>query len=323
MPERSLRNVDLELDAQVVPVPAEQRVIAHRDGDVQIARRAAIRARFALTADTDLRALIHPGRDADLQRAHAAHLAPAPALRAQMRDGLPGAVAGRAGGDVDHLAEERLADAAHLARAATGGAALRRRTRRGARAGARRAGGGLLKFDLLLGAKHRFGEVNRQPVLEIRPTAGDLPRGLARRAECTAEELVEDVGHAAEPGERVRGCRRVNTGMAKAVVGSAFLRVAQNLVGLVDLLELLLRPLFLVNIRVVLARLGPECPLDLLARGVPADAEHFIVITFSCHTPLIPLSVCVMYQLFANSKSYYSEPCQMLNPASEPGKARS
>src|SRR5690606_12056006 len=124
--------------------------------------------------------------------------------------------AGRAGGDVDHLAEERLADAAHLARAATGGAALRRRTRRGARAGARRADGGLLELDFLLSAEYGLRELQRQPVLEVLPATRGLPGGLARRAEGAAKELVEDVGHTAKTGERVGPYRGVNARMAEA-----------------------------------------------------------------------------------------------------------
>ena len=85
------------------------------DGDVQAAGRAAARADLALVGEADLVALVDAGRDGDPERPLALRPAVALAGLAGRLDDLALAAAARAGGDVDHLAEHRLADAADLA----------------------------------------------------------------------------------------------------------------------------------------------------------------------------------------------------------------
>ena len=66
---------------------------------------------------------------------------------------------------------------------------------------------------------------------------------------------------------------------AELVVFPAFLRIAEHLVGLVDLLELLLgRLLVLGHVRVVLARQLAERLLDVLGAGIARHAENRIVV---------------------------------------------
>ena len=88
----------------------EGRVRADVDRDVQAARRAAARPDLALVRQADLVALVDAGRDRHAQRPLA--LGPAVALAGLARrlDDLALAAAARAGADVDHLAEHRLAD---------------------------------------------------------------------------------------------------------------------------------------------------------------------------------------------------------------------
>src|SRR5690606_4772683 len=118
MPQSCLRNVDPQLDEQIVVAPLEYLMIADGNHDKEIARRPAVRARLALARDADLRALVNPCRDADFQLARVPYLPAAPALGARLGDRLARSPAGGARRDVDHLPEEGLPPGAHLAHAA-------------------------------------------------------------------------------------------------------------------------------------------------------------------------------------------------------------
>ena len=61
-----------------------------------------------------------------------------------------------------------------------------------------------------------------------------------------------------------------NARMAELVVGLALLRVAKDLVRLVDLLEALLGALLFIHIRVILARQPAKRLFDLIFAGVRA-----------------------------------------------------
>ena len=142
-PEGRLGDRDLGLVVQLGALARQRRVRPDVDRHVQAARRAAARARLALVRQADLVALVDAGRDRHPQRPLALGPAVALARLARRLDDLALAVAARAGADVDHLAEHRLADRADLAAAV----ALRAGDRLGARFGAvaagtsRRAGG--------------------------------------------------------------------------------------------------------------------------------------------------------------------------------------
>ena len=66
--------------------------------------------------------------------------------------------------------------------------------------------------------------------------------------------------------------------LSKLVVSAALLGVAQNLVGLRDLLEALLSAAGLVLVRVVLESHLTVCLLDVILGGIFADAEHCVVV---------------------------------------------
>src|SRR5690606_26780858 len=96
-----------------------------------------------------------------------------------------------------------------------------------------------------------------------------------------AEDLLDiEVGGAASEAAR----RRVDlvagpvAARAQLVVGLAPLRVAQRFIGLVDGLELVLRPRLLADVGVVLAREATVGGLDLGLAGAGLDAEHGVVI---------------------------------------------
>src|ERR1043165_1452352 len=138
-------------------------MLAHAKRDVEIAGRAAAAARLALTPELQTRAVVDAGRDANAQLVGPT-LRPAPPTRgAGARDPLPLSVAVTA-----RLRdrEEALLEA-HLPRATTLWTGFRLRTRLGAAAAARLAGGEARDGDRLLAAERRLLEGDLQVVAEI------------------------------------------------------------------------------------------------------------------------------------------------------------
>ena len=144
------------------------------------------------------------------------------------------------------------------------------------------------------------------PMVEVvvrRPAAGGGLGAGRRAAEEGAEEVAEAgqvladacgtrSGRRHDPVERRRTDRRRRPGRrhrsagalvglpvgAQLVVGLALLGVAEDLVGLVDLLEALSAAGALVDVRMVLARKLPEGLLDVGLAGRPRDAEGRVVV---------------------------------------------
>ena len=81
--------------------------------------------------------------------------------------------------------------------------------------------------------------------------------------------------------------RRAGERVAAQVVHLALLRVGEHLVRLGDLLELLLRLRIRVDVRVQFTGQPPVGALDLVWRGVPADAEQTVVIARHYDSPRI------------------------------------
>ena len=197
-------------------------------------------------------------------------------------DDLALAVAARAGADVDHLAEHRLANGPDLAAAV----ALRAGDRLGAGLGAGAVAGlaGLERgeLDLLLGAIDRLLEGDPQVVAQVRTGLGPAAPGR-RGTRSPAEEGIEDVREAAEalePGA-ARPTGTVGARPPEGVVARPSIRVGQDLVGLVDLLELFLRGRIGVDVGVPLLGQLAEGALDLGVGRGPLDAEDHVVVAFS------------------------------------------
>jgi hypothetical protein len=73
--------------------------------------------------------------------------------------------------------------------------------------------------------------------------------------------------------------------VAELVVGGALLRVAQHLVGLLRLLEVLLGlRVVRIAVRVPLHGEAPVGLLQVLLAGVAVDAQHFVVVALR-HLP--------------------------------------
>src|SRR5258706_1716699 len=101
----------------------------------------------------------------------------------------------------------------------------------------------------------------REQIPQVEVLEGELP----------AAELFFPVRRRAEvlPG---------SIAAAQTVVGGAFLRILERLVGFADFLEFLLGPGLLGNVRMVLSRELPVRLLDLLGARLALDAHHRVVV---------------------------------------------
>ncbi len=201
---------------------------------------------------------------------------PRPSQRVARRLGhAPVAAADVAGHLAHDLAEGRAADRLQQPRATAALARRDRRARLGAVAVAALAGVDRLEVQLDRRAARRLRELDVGADRDVRA----LGRAGARRgAEASAaEEGVEEVGDRAEALEVRPHAARAQALVAVAVVGRAALGVAEDLVGLGGLLELLLGPRIVrVDVGVQLARQLAEGLLDLGLVGVAGDAEDLV-----------------------------------------------
>ena len=278
--QHSLAEGDGHMDGNIVPVTLKHRVGLNGNMHDHIAGRAAVGTGIALAAQCNVLVIINTSGDIDLQ--------------ALARGGLAGAAAGLA----------RVADngAAAAAVGAGFGAGTLGRT------GAAAVGAGILAVDgdLLGAAVGGFLKGQDHAGLNIMALAGCIGgaggRTAAKSAESTAKSAAKDIAkdvaqvHAAkttaEPactaavGSRIVG---VYAGKAELIIALAFLRVGKHIVGFVDLFELFLGFFIAgVQVRVVLFGKFAVGTLDLGIRGVFADAQHLVIISFFCHmiTPL-------------------------------------
>src|SRR5262249_34876320 len=111
---------------------------------------------------------------------------------------------------------------------------------------------------------------------------GALPTPAAPPAHELAEQVVEDVRHGgSEVGTKAVAAAPlpVERGVAELVVGGTLLRIAQRLVGLVELLELVLGAL-IAGIAIGMAVLGQaaECRLDVLLACPPGKPQCLVVV---------------------------------------------
>src|SRR2546430_993881 len=107
---------------------------------------------------------------------------------------------------------------------------------------------------------------------EVRETA----RVIAERtlARLPRVHILEAAG----PGGTSAPSRELLPIGSDRVVPLALLGIAEDLVGLIDLLELLFRVRFLVHVRVVLARELSVGLLDVVGRGVLRNAQRLVVV---------------------------------------------
>src|SRR6266540_2460176 len=273
-----VRGLYRELD-QVVVAPGEDLVGDHVELDVEVAGRAAELAGVAAALVADAHPVVEAGWDVDGQLGVLRDPALALAARARRQHLVAAAAAGHAGAGGDELAEQGLAHGALLAGAVAGPAGGRGRARLGPLAAAVLARGHGAHADVLGAAEDRLGELQVDPHGQVVAAAGARAGARAGGERVAAEEGVDHVGERSEAERVGRHLLAVEPGLPEGVVALPLLRVAEHAVGLGDLLEALLSVRVAgVEVRVVLARQLAVGALDLLGRGIAADAEHGVVV---------------------------------------------
>ena len=271
------------------PEPLVALVRCHPEMDVQVAGRATARPDRATTGQPQGRTVVDTGRHVDVERALLDDAPLAAARRARHHDDLAHAAAARARARGDHLAEQALANAAHLARTVAVGAGDRLRPGPGSGAVTCGAHHRSTDRDWYRRTEHRLLEHEVGGDFEILAARGTGRAAVAAaESALAAEERIEEVAEATAgttAAEEVAvACRRAaQTGLAETVVALPQCRVREHLVGPGQLLELLL------GLRIVRVRVGVELPgalavgaLDLLAPCSPPDTEQLVEVSQSC-----------------------------------------
>ena len=264
----------VERDAEVFQPLAEAYGLPHSTPEEQERKDRVMEAALKAACDVPVRIMETVCRAIDLIAAGRVRIE---GRRTRILDDLAGAAAVIAGADALELAQRRVLYGADLA----GAAAVRTGLLAGAllRAGAAAgiAGAVLRQPDLLLAAEHRFVERDVHALLDIRTAPRTVPRlPAATEAAKTTAEHVEDVLKPAEAG-RIEAAEAasaavggigIDAGEAEAVVFFFFIGVRQDRIGLVDLLELLLRTLVAgVSVRMILHGHLAEGRFDLIFRS--------------------------------------------------------
>src|SRR6266404_3322607 len=273
--ERRLREADRHVADDVVLFATEQGVILHTDDDVEVARRAAGRARLPFAPQLEARPGVDAGWNLHAQALRATHGPLAAALRTGIADRAAAAVTLSA-----HLrdAEEALLEA-HLPGAAAGGALLRRRSGLRAFAVAGLARRHARQRDRLLDAERRLLEREVEVVAQILAAAGAALRpSAARLPEEVAEDAAEDVLEAGVEVEAA-AAEAVERGVTEPVVLRPAVGVGEHLIRRRRFLEPLLGFLVAgIPIRMELERHLTIGALQLLVVAPPIDAENLVEI---------------------------------------------
>ena len=111
---------------------------------------------------------------------------------------------------------------------------------------------------------------------------------IAASAKTAAKEGAEYILEASKTGEvaaltETAKPGTIHTSMPELVIGRFLLRIAEDLIRLVDLLEFFLCPRFLVDVRVIFFGHFAVCFFDFFLAGTLAQPEDLIVISFFAH----------------------------------------
>ena len=268
---------------QVEFIPHKQGVFPDAHLHIKVAGGAAVAAGVALAGDANLHSIVDAGGDGDGAVAPPPLVAPRAAVATGGFNGAAGAVAGGAGGGDGKLPEHAALGAPHLPAAATGGAGGNTSAGFVAGAGAVVAGFHPLEVNIPLAAEHRILKGNGDALADVLAGAGPLG-GLPAAA--AAEKGVKDVAEAAEGVEAVKGAvaagaaGAVDAGVAEAVVARPLLLVAEDLVGFVNFLELVLGARRAVAVGMELHSLPAKGAADFLIVGAPGHTEGFVVVNW-------------------------------------------
>ena len=305
-PEGRLGHPHVKHGQEVGPAPGDGRMVAHPHVHVQVPGRPAAPAAGAPAREAQRRAVVDPGRHLDHKRPLLAAPALAPAVRARRGDLLTGAVAAGARRGRDHLAQDRLAHPADLAGAVADGAGDRRGPRPGAGAEAGLAGLRQPHGQLVVHAEDRLGELECHGRLGVLAPSGDRSGPGATAARATPPppppKKASKRSPSPPPPNPAKGSpappappprHAPQPFRSEHVVLAPAFRVAQRLVGQVDLLELLLRRPSPGLASGCSSRAEPQVgALDLVLAGLAGDPEQFVEVVDVGHSQLtLPVPV--------------------------------
>src|SRR6266571_1212755 len=245
--ERGGGHRDRQRAVQVIATPLEYLMRSLHDLKEQVTGRATARADLSLTGQLNVCAVLHPGRDRDLDGAASAYPAVAVAFGAGMGHQRAVATAARAWPRGHHLAEEGASHLAHLSAAATHLACLRMRTGGCSLTGTGRADHRGVDYKFTRCAEGALSEIELYPQRRVPAPARPAARspGSGARTEESVHDVAEREACGKPAGTGAAGRERVGA----EIIHLALVRVGEHLIGLGDLFEALLRMRIGIDIR--------------------------------------------------------------------------
>ena len=252
----------------------------HRKSNIEVPRGASVSTNIPFTAESNLNAIIDASRHLNGNLARLALFSLPFAVRAGVGYDSALTTTLAAGSHIYELAEYTALSLAHLPCTIAGRASFGLAPWLAFGAMTNRAYLSSYYFLLLLTAENLLFEGDSQAIMQVFTSL----RPSTSCCASTAEEGFKDVPKASKAKAfKTSTTKPFDSGMSKSVVGSALIRIAENLIGLINLLKPLLSPLILVAIGMGLHRQLPERFLDLGRGGVLVDAEDIIVIALIGH----------------------------------------
>lgn len=257
----------------------EDGVFLDQDLHVEVPGRSAPLPRLAFVGQADAVAGVDTRRDPYREGLLFLGPALAPTVDTMFLD--HGALAAAPGTGLLYREDDLLHP--HLAGAVAGGTGLGGGTGFGAAAAAELAFHQGRDADLDFFARDGFfqgqGEVIAQVGAAVHAPSPASPPTAEEVAEDVAEDVEATATEAPSPGP-AESLARIHAGMAELVVGRALLGVVQDLVGLFGFLELALRFLPGIPIRVVFHGEASIGLFQIGVTGIAVDPEYLVVISF-------------------------------------------
>src|SRR5271157_2420651 len=282
--ERGLRKRNRHHAVQILALALEEGMLFGVQHHVEIAGGAAVKSRLAFAGVQNASAFLNARRHVHLHRTLACDASMTFALVAGMDDQLARALAGAA---CPRDGEEALL-IAHLSAAATSSAIDGRLAGRCAASFALVALFHPADLHLLANTEDGFLEFEGEIFAQIgatlcarAPATASLPAEHVAESEEVAEDVLEIVEYRGVESAVTWAGAGGDSGVAEAVIASAFLRISEDRVGLTALLEALFRAGIVgVPVRVVLERELAIGALQLLIGCGAGDTQHLVVIAF-------------------------------------------
>src|SRR5438094_4740419 len=282
--ERGNRKGDRNLAIEIIFIALKHRVLFDVKHDVEIARRPAADAGFAISRRTQPRTAADTRWNFQFDPAGIFDPPFAAAFMTWFFNNLSDSPAARTG--LRHL--EKTAGTDHLSASAAGWTIDRARAGLGAATVALIASVQLANFDFFLRAKCGFLQRDLHIVTQIGTTlpfvratgAAATEKTLENSATAAAEGLAENIERIVESAPKTAGALR-KCGVSVPIVGGTLIGVDQDVVGFAQFLKFFLG----VKIIRIFIRVEFDCELaigalDFILVRTPGHPEHFVIIAF-------------------------------------------